>query len=535
MRMWPHLTKRDIKIALIVASILWLIGWVIMPKPKVYKPTPAELDWLATDSGYAEGHMSLGSNPLIFDKWQRTVVDDESKFIIGQKSRQTGWSFGVCSAKALSKSQLIDRKLSVFTSRNLDDAKEKIRYARELYDSIPRSRKFKLITDNKTTLEFSNGSRIMTMFLPRGPGPADVYIDEMAYMARAREIYRGAMGMITRGGQLIAGSTVVSKSGLFYEIMSNESGAFGDFKRYSIYWWESTALCKDVLRASLEAPSMPTNERVLKFGTSQLIAIFRNTYLEDFQQEYELRFIDDEQSFYPLDLILKCIPLIESGDDIGQPAIELYETYEALYANVKGILTLGYDVGRRQNPSVLAIVEYLNGRYHLRMLKRMHKMDFPTQEFEIGEALRILPISRACIDETGLGMQLAENMGRAYPHIVVPVNFAGTVETKAVEVKAEEIGKKDKKAKVSVKERLFVDVKIEMERGNLHLPHDRELIKQFLSVHRGTLAGGNITFTVEKEAKHHADDVVAIALAIFKDKAPAVYNPVMPVFPRYRT
>ncbi len=71
------------------------------------------------------------------------------------KSRQTGFSF-VVALKGLSKA--LDPGKSQYTkqfvSYNEDDAKEKIRYAREFYDSIPNKHKKPLIHETSTLLEF---------------------------------------------------------------------------------------------------------------------------------------------------------------------------------------------------------------------------------------------------------------------------------------------------------------------------------------------------------------------------------------------
>ena len=504
--MWSRLTKKDFLIAFLLSSTLLLIGWVIMPKPKTYKPTNADLEWLATNSGFIQGHMSVADNPLILDEWQDRVINDESKFISALKTRQCGFSFGVNAARALAKSILVDRNTSVFVSVNLDDAKEKIRYARDLYDSIPRGRKYRLLTDNKMQLEFANGSRIVTMFMPRGKGPADVYIDEMAFMKRAREIYRAAIGMTVRGGQIIIGSTPLAKAGLFYEIITNDRNAFKGYNRYSIPWWESAALCKNVARAMIEAPSMTSHERVYAFGTEALISLYENTYLEDFRQEFELSFMDDQQAFFPIELIFSCI----------DPELKLYETFEDFRANLKGVPYAGFDVGRRKNPSVLAILELLGEKYYLRMLIPMHKMDFDTQKFKLSEALRILPIPRMCIDETGLGMNLAEDLAKQFPHIVMPVNFAGRVDARTITHDPS-----SKKPTIAVKERMATDVKILMERNQLGLVQDRELINEFHSIKKEVTDSGNVNYAVEKNDQHHGDKFWAVALAVF---GPGVYR-----------
>jgi len=263
------------------------------------------IDWLATNSGYIEGLASYNETDLVLDGWQKEYIDDPAQLIAALKARQIGSSFAMA-AKAIAKSQIYKNWPAVLTSMNLDDAREKIMYAGLIHDSIPAKWKSKLITDNKFELGFSNGSRIITMFKPRGKGPADVYIDEMALMPHADDIYDAALYMISRGGQLSIASTPFGKGGRFYDISSNSS-EYPDFKRYQLPWWWSSALCIDVKKAILEAPSMPTPDRVDRFGTQTLKLIFRNNTIEGFMQEMELSFIDEQEAFLSYDLIMRCV------------------------------------------------------------------------------------------------------------------------------------------------------------------------------------------------------------------------------------
>lgn len=448
--------------------------------------------------------MAVRGEPLVLDDWQRQGITEESDWQAYLKARQVGFSFCNCAAKAVARSMMLDKNLSVFVSMNLDDAREKIIYSRDLHDSLPAKFKSRLTTDNKMELGFKNGSRIVTMFMPRGKGPADIYVDEFAYMKRAKEIYTGAVGMTLRGGQLTIGSTPVGKSGMFYDVYTCAEGKFTNFKRIEVPWWLSSALCIDVKRAAIEAPHMTTHERVYAFGTPTLITVYENTFIEDFQQECELSWGDDQLSFYPIDLIFKCV----------DPELTTFLSFEEFRANLKGIPRAGFDVGRRKNPSVLIITEEIHNKNFVRMILPMYKMGFDEQKHTLSQALEILPIIKMCIDETGIGMNLAEDLAKKFPHIVIPVNFAGSVEAEAREDKA-----KSKNAKVAVKERLATNIRIALERGDLVLPQDKELIKEIHSVKRDTSITGRVSYDVEKNERHHGDRFWALALALFEGSA----------------
>jgi phage FluMu gp28-like protein len=259
-----------------------------------------------------------------------------------------------------------------------------------------------------------------------------------------------------------------------------------------------------VPRAIIEAPNMTTHERVYKFGTPALIQVYENSFIEDFRQECELSWADDESAFFPMELIFRCV----------DPELTMYSSFEEFRENLKGIPRGGFDVGRRKNPSVLILTEEIHNKNFVRMIIPMHKMEFEEQKFKLSEAMRILPIPRLCIDETGIGMNLAEDLAKKYPHIVVPVNFAGSVEAAATENII-----KSKNAKVAVKERMATSVRIAFERGDIVIPQDKDLIQEIHSIKRDVSISGRVTYDVEKNERHHGDMFWALALALFEGSA----------------
>ena len=68
--------------------------------------------------------------------------------------------------------------------------------------------------------------------------------------------------------------------------------------------------------------------------------------LEDFQQEFECRFVDESYSFYPFELILPCtsdaLLLCDDFTDVPHP---------------EGRIVAGFDVGRTRDRSELAVFE----------------------------------------------------------------------------------------------------------------------------------------------------------------------------------
>ena len=161
----------------------------------------AVIERLSKPSGLVEGLCEVAGEAVVLDPWQRYFCDTEDRNVIWNKARQVGWSFGAA-CRAWSRCYLKGggSYLGVMISYNLEDAKEKIRYVKGLDDSLPVQNRMERVVWSKTEVEFGNGNRIVTMFRPRGKGPADVYVDELAQMQEDRETMRAAPPMNSRGG-----------------------------------------------------------------------------------------------------------------------------------------------------------------------------------------------------------------------------------------------------------------------------------------------------------------------------------------------
>src|SRR4051794_21522256 len=209
----------------------------------IAKSTPAPdelLDWLSTVPGFIQGGTSVDDRPTELYDYQVGLMDSPSRFRAMLKSRQTGLSF-FYAAEGLALSHLKVEHTAIFVSYNLDDAKEKIRHAAMLWESLPAKWQKKRVTDNKTELEFEDGRGRRTRLIslpcrePRGKGKADVYLDELPFMRQPRKMYTAAVPIISRGGgRLTLGSTPLGKSDLFYEILEGEPERYPMYERFRV-------------------------------------------------------------------------------------------------------------------------------------------------------------------------------------------------------------------------------------------------------------------------------------------------------------
>lgn len=453
------------------------------------------VDWMSTVNGFIESSMSDDDGFIDLEPYQQLLNSDTRRSVITIKSRQVGWSFNAA-ACGLAKALLRPGYTGIFVSYGLKEAKEKIRYAKQLRESLPNAYRLELIEDQQLSIEFTNGSRLFSVFDPRGWSRADVWLDELARMPRAREVYRSANYVRLHGGSLYIGSSFLGKGGLFWEIASQYQNKYKRFSRHEIPWWASRFLCRDVAKAKGVAARMVTEERVDRFGSEALQDIFEGSLLEDFQEECELTPQDEAYAYITMERILAC----------AVPEIDTDISYEKVARIAQYPLVSGFDVGRRRNASVLSVLEKENGRYHEKLKRVWRKLDFEGQRHQLKQFITICKPIRLCIDETGIGMQLAEELSREFPSVVEPVNFAARIESK--------IKKTEKRHTIPIKERMVTNVKILFEKGDIRIASDREMVDQIHAIRRIITPSGGIRYDSEKSDRTELDQFWALALAV---------------------
>jgi phage FluMu gp28-like protein len=447
--------------------------------------------WLATEAGFISGLCTQDGEPIVLEPYQVAFLENRSRFRWVTKSRQVGFSF-LMALEALARCHLRENHTTVFVSYNLDDAKEKVLLARQVFEEMPLAYQKRLVVDSKTELAFeSNGahrklSRILSVpsKAPRGK-KGDIILDELAHYVNDREVYRGSTALILRSsGQLTGCSTPLGRRGIFWEIATEEIRKYPHHMRQEVPWWLCRFFSTDPPRAAREAPEMTSEERVERFGRPVIAEQFESLALEDFQQELEGRFVDESYSFYPYDLILPNttddVVLASDFDDVPAP---------------HGRIVAGFDVGRTRDRSELAVFEECEGRFTCRLLRSYSETPFAEQEADLRRLLEVLPVARLSIDRSGIGMNLAENLARDFPQ-VVPENFTN-----------------------DTKERWATDFKILLQRREVALPRDRDLVAQVHSIKKRVLGSGKVAFDAERSARGgHADRFWAVVLACQKER-----------------
>lgn len=433
--------------------------------------------------------MAAQTDNAKWEPFQIAHFNDDSTFRLTDKSRQIAYSFTVA-AEAIANSLLYGES-TIFVSINLEEAREKVRYAKLVYENLNIKGLSKLTADNILGLEFNNGSRILSLPSrpPRGKAKMHIVLDEFAHVQHDRQIYTAALPIISKGGRIRIGSSPMGAIGMFWEISRQELRAFPGYTRTRVPWWKVRVFCE--INPTTDVSHLSTEERVYQYGNERIKLIFDNMLLDDFQQEYECIYVDETVSFFPWELIhanqsdqLKCwyIKDLESAEST---AIEIKAAIAA--GVVEPVLVGGLDIGRKRNLTE-GILLGCGVNNSVRLMVSLDKMEFDDQEECMRRLLHRLPIASLLIDENGIGMQLAENLSR-------DTHAQGVTFTN------------------KSKELWATELKIQLERRNTTIPCDRNLAYQIHSIKKMVTPAKNVVYDTDRNEKYHADKLWALALA----------------------
>lgn len=444
---------------------------------------------------------ATGYDGARWEHFQLAHLQDNSVFRNEVKSRQIAWSW-LSAAEAVAEGILYGTG-SVFVSINLDEAKEKIRYAHNVIEGLPKQMRPQLPTNNRTELEFDNGARLLSLpaTAPRGKARMNVYLDEFAHVHDDVIIYTAALPMITKGNRrLRMASSPMGASGRFWEVASESLRKYPGYTRKQTPWWEVQAFCVNVGEARRLAPSLTTPQRVEMFGNERIQAIFANMPQEDFAQEYECIFVDETTAWITWEEIRD----VQSEDLICRIATSRDQDVESATQAIDDVATLvqqnrmeqvlvgGLDIGRTRNTTELFFVGINNlFQYPLRLAITLDAMPFDHQRDVIAYAMQVLPVVGLLVDQNGIGRNLAENLENLFPGKVAGMDF--TNQSKLL---------------------WATDAKTLIQQRKTPLPNDRDIAYQIHSIKRMVTGSKNLVFDTARNEKHHADKFWAWALAL---------------------
>lgn len=308
---------------------------------------------------------------------------------------------------------------------------------------------------NASEIRFGNGSKII--ILPsgdpdktRGYSPTLTICDEFSTLPNQDEFYSAIFPFITSpfGGEkkLVICGTPLGTQNLFWRLWTEPN----DFAKYSI----------DIYRAR----SMGLNV--------DIDLLKKNIPDEDvFAQEYLCRPMDSITSLFTYDLLNTVTYAIRPSQVIARYG--------------------GMDIGRTHDLTAIAILAVgIDGRVFVEEVKALHNTEFREQFKEACSIIRALNIKRMCVDSTGIGMQLAEDLQREFgAGMIEPVMFNNTNKTE-----------------------MLNGLKKAFSDRTCLIPNDPELLREFQSIRRVVTATG-ISYQADHNAAGHADRAISVALA----------------------
>jgi len=408
--------------------------------------------------------------------YQREIVKgiNSHKFSVIKMARQTGKSFVVSYWATIRALQKQNHTIVVVspTERQSKLFVDKVKF----HVKALKQTGIKFFEDaelKKLEVVFPNGSQIIA--LPANPDgirgfSGDVILDEVAYFGNQwEEIYRAVFPIITRKKdyKLIAISTPNGKNDLFYYLWSIAQNNPKWFK-YSLNIYEAV-------------------EKGLEVDVGELKAGIKSETA--WQTEYLVEFVDQLDAILPYEWIQACE---EPKEKI------LIENLNEL----TGEIYVGVDVARRNDLTVIAVIEKLKDTVLLRKLEILKNEAFRKQFQRIDHFCYFA--RKVAIDETGIGMQLAEELKQKWGDKILNVYFTA-----------------------KTKEELAEGLRIKFQDRLIKIPEDPQLREDLHSVRKTLTPSGNVK--IEGSTKDsHADRFWALALAIHalnKSEPPKVHVP----------
>jgi phage FluMu gp28-like protein len=400
-------------------------------------------------------------------------------------------------------------------------------------------------------VRFASGARIVAgssnpkFFRGKG-GDADA--DEFAFHEHPRELYKAMQpAALMWGHQLRAWSTHNGDGSFFHHLVraaregaprdgqgSGDAGGCsasakkqaGSERFPAVSTGRADALedlCSGATGATNDAPepldpdAVPmTNQRIASHRVTLLDAVnqglverIRNLPAPDLTARRD--FVEEIRASCPDEAAYREEYLCEPGADgsalLGYAAIAACEAANLQLADVEalaaegpassggdgraaGPLYAGFDVGRKQDRSVLWVVERVGDVLWTRCARVMGDATFAVQEGLVDRLMQNRRVKRLCVDATGIGMMLAERLRHRHGHRVEPVHFTAPV-----------------KAELAMPlVRLF--------QGRLvRVPAEAAVREDLHKVRRTVTAAHHVRLDAPRDADGHADRFWALALA----------------------
>lgn len=406
------------------------------------------------------------SNPAIeLFPYQKSWLQDSTRFKIGMFSRQTGKTFTTCLEvvnSCLDAEVQGRRKRWVILSRGERQAKEamdeNIKKHLKAYEMGFEALEYVYEGSHKALeVALPGGSRITA--LPANPDTArgfsaSVLLDEFAFHKDSRAIWKALFPVISAGHDLRVVSTPNGKGNVFYDLMSGDNPAWS---RHSVDIHEAV---RQGLPRDIEELRSALNDE------------------DAWSQEFLLQWLDEASAWLSYDLINTCESELASLD--GQD-------YQG------GDCFIGNDIGLRGDLWVAWVLELVGDVLWTREVRTLKRSTFAEHDAVLEELFDRYHVRRMAIDQTGMGERSAEEYSRRYGKS----RIEGVIFNAASKQGLAMLGKQQ-----------FEDRRVRIPEGNQAIRTDLHKLRKITS------AAGNVRFDADRDSQGHADRAWALFLAI---------------------
>ncbi|TCW31426.1 phage terminase large subunit family protein [Gulbenkiania mobilis] len=411
-------------------------------------------------------------SPPILYPYQRRYLADDARFKAGMWSRQTGKTFTTTLEAVLDvlEAETAGRVsrwtiLSVSRDRALDamdnGVKLHLRAIGQAFQALDEPLDVDELAHVVRIGQRGSYIRAVAAKPSTARGMSDnLILDEFAHHQDNRAIWTALLPVVSRPDlKLRVISTPNGRGDKFYEIMTAPDSLFS---RHVVTIHDAVA------------DGLPRNVDELKRAMADPIA---------WAQEFECQFVDEATAWLPYDLIDGC-------EDADAPGV-----YQG------GPVYVGMDFAARGDLTVIAVLEQVGDVLWLRELIELRATSFAEQLATLDRVMRDYRVTRAALDQTGLGeMPVQEAQRRHGSYRVEGVLFS-----------------------VARKLDMATALKERMEDKRLRLPVGNTTLRQDLhSVQRVAGPTGAPRLVAERSENGHADRFWAIALATAAAHQPRV-------------
>jgi phage FluMu gp28-like protein len=318
-------------------------------------------------------------------------------------------------------------------------------------------------------LELASGRRIYS--LSSNPNAlagkrGHVKLDEFALHPDQRLLYRVAKPVTTWGGTLSIISTHRGAGTVFNQIIRDVVER-GNPMGWSLHRVPLQRAVDQGLaeRINQKSGQERTREEFLKRIRAECIDE------EQWLQEYCCQPADESSAFISYELINAC----------ADPELRLatLEDMESAALGGRRELFLGVDVARKKDLCVLDLGERIGDVVWDRLRLEFLDTPFSRVESQLYRLLQLQEVKRACVDATGMGLQLAERAAERFGWKVEPVTFSA-----------------------SLKEELACALRSDFEERSLRIAWDDKLHADLRAMKRQVTSAGNLRFAGESEDSH---------------------------------